>query len=166
MHLSLHILFNPFKAKYFFVFWCFADSSHRLNYCINPLLVRQQYFLGLCKFYSSDHQIMQSSILKYFKLRQDKKLLWFSVRIWTRDTVMDGGWNFSQVPPEVVSVYSKISIIFCRREGGWCMVALRIIYNHFLACYRLSIRKPDKLWLDVLLKFNIILIISMTMEKE
>ena len=99
LHLSLCILFDPFKAKYFFVFWCFAESSHRLKYYINPLVVRLQYFLGLCKFYSSDHQIMQSSILKYFKLGQDKKLLWFSVRIWARDSVMDGGWNFSQFPP-------------------------------------------------------------------
>ena len=91
---------------------------------------------------------MQSSILKYFKLREDKKLLWFSVRIWTRDPVMDDGWKFLWFSPPSVqkfSVYSQISIIFCQWRGGWCMISLRIISNHFLACYRLWIRKPDKL---------------------
>ena len=37
-------------------------------------------FQALCKFYSADHRIMQSGVLKYFQLRIDKKYLrlsWF-----------------------------------------------------------------------------------------
>ena len=77
--LTLILLFGlqklHFQSNPFFLSFCFVESSHRLKYSINPLIVRLQYFLALCKFYSSDHQIMQSSILKYFKLGQDKKLL-------------------------------------------------------------------------------------------
>ena len=32
-------------------------------------------FQALCKFYSADHRIMQSGILKYFQLGIDKKYL-------------------------------------------------------------------------------------------
>ena len=156
--------FKAFQSNIFLVHCqCFVEYSHRLKYSINPLRVRLQYFLALCKFYSWDHQIMQSSILKYFKLGGDKKLLWFSVRIWTTGFVIDDGWTFLTFSPpttEKFSVYFQISIFFCQ-WARWCMASLRIISNHFLACYRLWIRKPDKLLLVVLLKFNMIIMMLM-----
>ena len=51
---SLYFI-RSFQSK-IFLCWCFAESSHRLKYCINPLILKQQYFLGLCKFYSSGSQ--------------------------------------------------------------------------------------------------------------
>ena len=39
-------------------------------------------FQALCKFYSADHRIMQSGVLKYFQLRIDKKLVnWVASRL-------------------------------------------------------------------------------------